>query len=628
MRKLLKKIVVGITAISLAATLPGAQTVYAAQSKNVNLGTTGLVNPGQPGAATDSWGKGQGSYVYYGNYPQSDSTGAKTEPIRWRVLDYNSDSNRDGVGDSVFLVSDIALDKVKYNTTRGAGNNWSTSNVKKWLNSESGGESTGKAGGFLNNAFNIAERQAIVPSYSDEDENGTYVENGRDPLVGSDLTGQKIFVLSAGEVTNSKYGFYKTALAKHNRTLIFKGSNYSKVGRSYTYTWLRSPVKTYSHLVGMNLYTSDYSIATVDNFYVDTLLGVIPAMKVNKAAVLFTSATGYKKDAFGPVGSDKVSSDWNMTIQAGTGFAACRKPGEITSIQPGTTVTVNVTAVPALTGGNKYTQISAMLVDDNNSVCCYGKISDKVQTGEIKVVVPLSVAKGNYKMYVFAEDVNSTAGNLTDYASNMVEMKSTRIPVKNVAVTGADTPIAGNEYDAKATCSSTGVAKVADVTIKNNGNAVTGRLQYDTTYSVEITLDAKEGYAFDTGMSATINGKNAVIKTVTESRLVIACEYTTEGEPQSQSESVTQNETVAEVTTEASNEAESEEEVSTEAESSITETESSGNVQAESSNQAAPVQGDDGDNSGGGLMWLWILLAVLAAAGVAGAIYYKNKMNS
>ena len=50
-------------------------TKAASTTKNVNLNVNGLVNPGTPSAATDAWGKGIGSYIYFGTYPQSDKNG-------------------------------------------------------------------------------------------------------------------------------------------------------------------------------------------------------------------------------------------------------------------------------------------------------------------------------------------------------------------------------------------------------------------------------------------------------------------------------------------------------------------------------------------------------------------------
>lgn len=63
--------------------------------------------------------------IWFGRYPQSDTTGELLEPIKWKLL-YKND-------DEAFLVSEKILDNVSYNDL-GGRRNWETSTVRNWLN--------------------------------------------------------------------------------------------------------------------------------------------------------------------------------------------------------------------------------------------------------------------------------------------------------------------------------------------------------------------------------------------------------------------------------------------------------------------------------------------------------------
>ena len=57
------------------------------------------------------WSNGRGSYVYYGNYYQSDRSGKKKDPIKWCVVDASTTEYGDY---SMLLQSDAVLDNVVY----------------------------------------------------------------------------------------------------------------------------------------------------------------------------------------------------------------------------------------------------------------------------------------------------------------------------------------------------------------------------------------------------------------------------------------------------------------------------------------------------------------------------------
>ena len=136
----------------------------------------GLSNP-----RTDENGVVTWDCVYFGNYPQSDATGATSDPIKWRVLQVN--------GNDAFLQADVNLDVQRYNDTY-TSVTWETCTMRSWLNST-----------FLNKAFTSSEQTAIKTTTVVNEDNPEYGTEG------GNNTNDKIFLLSLNEVRNPSYGF-------------------------------------------------------------------------------------------------------------------------------------------------------------------------------------------------------------------------------------------------------------------------------------------------------------------------------------------------------------------------------------------------------------------------------------
>lgn len=135
----------------------------------------GISNPVREAGVT-TW-----DCIYFGNYAQSDSTGVRKEPVKWRVLSVN--------GDDAFLLADKNLDVHCYNETSGDVT-WETSGIRDWLNSV-----------FIKGAFSLAEQRAI---------RNTKVVNLDNPQYGSEGgndTQDKVYLPSIEEVMNTGYGF-------------------------------------------------------------------------------------------------------------------------------------------------------------------------------------------------------------------------------------------------------------------------------------------------------------------------------------------------------------------------------------------------------------------------------------
>jgi len=134
----MRKIFIAAAALVLAAGLGVAVYGQGGTAKTINASVNGSIaginDPGQAASATDQWAGGKASYVYLGNYPQKDKTGATKEPIMWRVLasstrDFNSEP-------TMLLMAGKVLDCVRFNQSEQDGNYYESSNVRLWLNSK------------------------------------------------------------------------------------------------------------------------------------------------------------------------------------------------------------------------------------------------------------------------------------------------------------------------------------------------------------------------------------------------------------------------------------------------------------------------------------------------------------
>lgn len=189
------------------------------KSVEINPSTSGLNSPQR----TDS------SVVYdcvwFGNYPQSDSTGAKKEPIKWRVLSLN--------GNDAFLISDNNLDYKKYNDSD-ENVTWETCSLRKWLNED-----------FYKEAFNDTERNSILTTVISNPDNLQY------NVSGGNNTKDNIFLLSIDEASNIDLGF-SNVIGDSDKARVWKNTAYvNKIAAqgsgAVDLSWLRSPGQEQSY---------------------------------------------------------------------------------------------------------------------------------------------------------------------------------------------------------------------------------------------------------------------------------------------------------------------------------------------------------------------------------------------
>ena len=192
------------------------------QSENI------LLNP-----MRDSSGNVTYDCVWFGSYPQSDATGEKKDPIKWRVLSINEND--------AFLMADCNLDCQQYNTTYWSVT-WKMSTIRSWLNgynaryNENGIDYS--SNNFIDKAFTSAEQDAIKK---------VTVVNHDNPDYGTDAgknTEDKIYLLSIEEVINPEYGFSANFydMSRKRKNTAYAATRGTGLGEdSNDMWWLRSP---------------------------------------------------------------------------------------------------------------------------------------------------------------------------------------------------------------------------------------------------------------------------------------------------------------------------------------------------------------------------------------------------
>ena len=236
------------------------------------------------------------STVYFGNYWQNDTNedgkadeNDDKEPIRWRVLEV--------AGDDIFLLSEKNIDFVKYAEEYGFGEigiaTWETSTIRGWLNGYDmvfrGVKCDYSDNGFITNAFSNAEMACIKDSIIINNNTNEYYT---DTDAGND-TIDKVFLLSAEEATNTKYGFIKN---KRGCDAFRLGSNTQFVkdkiesGKDYKAWWLRSPGASSTMALHVEGDGNPRRTGWIDEYGTHTTErdGVRPAIHIKKSSTLYS----------------------------------------------------------------------------------------------------------------------------------------------------------------------------------------------------------------------------------------------------------------------------------------------------------------------------------------------------
>lgn len=106
-----------------------------------------------------------GDVVEFGSYEQDGDTSNGKEPIEWRVLAVE--------GNRAYVVSQKALDTRAFNENEDDGNDWNSSDLKKWLETD-----------FASQAFTGDEMRVIsvAPTLLSVDEANNYFKSASDRI--------------------------------------------------------------------------------------------------------------------------------------------------------------------------------------------------------------------------------------------------------------------------------------------------------------------------------------------------------------------------------------------------------------------------------------------------------------
>ncbi len=407
-RKLITKGVVTtmLTVAMVLETLPLprlALSAYADMEKTITgLGTGAIVNPASPTETTSAW---SGSYVYYGNYDESNDGTA--EATKYRVLDKASTDF--GVsGGSLLLDCDSSL----YSTVFDADSKeWTGSDVNIGLNGDS----------YLTKNGNFTAVETVAIAASSKTSASQNDGSGDVRFSFSGLNGEKIFLLDVKEVTRSSYGYSDTRSAAENRA---KKHTYPGNKVYPTYALLRSA--SVGDAIQSCRLVGDGSLYLE---YCEYSAYVSPAFNVSLKSIVFSSLVS---GTAGETGAEyKLTlSDSDLTIAVTDGSRVTRN---------GSTITVPYT-ITDNSDTSEADQVSVLITDSEwtagaaaTSGYTYLKLNVKGSVGTSGTgtfTLPDEYADKtcgtDYHVYILAEDVNSTYE--TDYASTPVQVTVPALP--------------------------------------------------------------------------------------------------------------------------------------------------------------------------------------------------------
>ena len=430
-----KKIVQRVFLIMIVITMIVSFNIYisyAVDSAAGALGACNIVNPS---------GKSY-QYVYFGDtgltsVNTSDLTTYQIAgPIQFRVLSTTANGTlRASVGGStcsnaaLFMMSEYGLCKHVWDSN--GGQTWGNSSIRTWLNGTS-------SSNVLGDCFTEAEQKAIAYTTTSESSMGLpwyyygtsninycYYNDGKYWWVAgrynsdmstsvSRLSNDKLFLLSAEEVTNAGYGFDFTKNYPNGTGYAYKfaGNCICRLGNSGGNTsrwWLRSAGSKNG---------SDCVAFVSDGSYGDSSRNssaVRFALNVHLSSIIYASnasTTGASASTFKAIDSiartsatPASTSGYKLTIQDTSRPAFSVSPSSITAT-PGSKIAVHYTN--AKTGSNEY--ICGIIKNSDNSECYhgrfapYGSSSTNITSASGDIIMDLpSLTTGTYKLIMYNE---------------------------------------------------------------------------------------------------------------------------------------------------------------------------------------------------------------------------------
>ncbi|MCI9491724.1 MAG: hypothetical protein HFH42_01100 [Lachnospiraceae bacterium] len=236
---------------------------------------------------------------YDGYFGDSDYRYFKWEPIKWRVLQND--------GSTLFVIADRGLDCEDYNQEK-TDITWEGSMLRDWLNST-----------FYHTAFSSGEQKAVV---------GQTAENEANPEYGTEDKGKandKVTLLSMEDAANPSYGFCEED-GTDSATRRMEPSDYARARGTFIssgehaggcWWWLRSLGYDATYAVDV----SDYGYILSYGSNISTSSNaVVPALHIDLASGLWSLADAES----GAEGCAEHNWDKGVVAKAPT----CKEDGE------------------------------------------------------------------------------------------------------------------------------------------------------------------------------------------------------------------------------------------------------------------------------------------------------------
>lgn len=417
-RRFMGRLLAGITAAAVfvsSLAVPGdAGTVYAKEAETSNPAFTepevrsvnlnidgkiaGLEDPTVPESTEAEWSNGTGTYIYYAGIGRS------------RLLDADTTDFSKGGEHSIFAVSDGQVDRnihyrdEKADNGQKYANDWKYSDIYLYLTGETGIESpnTYYPNNVAGRLFSKTQRAALINSYNDSHKDW---EETSGELAYAGLDGEKLFLLDAREIENEGYGFSHTH--KGSKSQFFENGG----------ALLRSPSISDGMKAGITWPDPSNCLKhNVTAWDVADNVGVVyPAYNIRLSSVFYTayreedqflSANLDPDESFRMTKEKGGSNAWTVSIFDGNDGFRARRIDDDGILQPGGGIHLAIDSMGKSGEDVEYDRISAMFVDENETVIAYGKICDLPGNGSsLMVKIPEGVEDGKYTVKIFAEDM-------------------------------------------------------------------------------------------------------------------------------------------------------------------------------------------------------------------------------
>ena len=468
----------------------------APEVKAISFGTPGITNPAVGKSTDKPW---TGSYVYFGTYNGS--------PIKYRVLDSDTTTfSKDNNTKTMLLDCDSLLFYSKFDDN---SNEWSTSYLKRYLNSEKGEGYDYSSEGFLTTAFTSSEQSAIASSTKISVDSSDGNEGICRWCQWTTLNDDKIFLLDVKEACNTSYGYSK----------VDGAINRKKTGNNNDTTswWLRSAVIPFN---GIGIVRDEFFSFANRVPSESEKVYVSPDLNVNLSSILLSSATGVGKTSAITKDSDQIntiaSNEWKLTLKDAGKTVNVTENKAVTKSADGVITVPYTYTDTATTDAEKANQISVMITDkayteSDAQILYYGALqTDSINSGSGKGTFKLpngldgKTLGSDYHVYILAEHVNDT--NATDYASEPVEITNIYNAINRVEAT-INQPKGGQPLSTAIECTTEEVEKAQLYwTDTTNNNVDTTANYYPWTYKAHLSFTPKPGYAFTDTTEIAVNG--------------------------------------------------------------------------------------------------------------------------